>query len=115
MGHVEDMPALYNSSSIICLPSFREGLPKSLLEAASSSKPIVAYDVAGCREVVIDGENGILVQERDYQALAQALELLLKNSNLRASMGSKGRRMVESYFSQEEIALQTEKVWNHSL
>jgi len=114
MGHVEDMPALYNSSSIVCLPSYREGLPKSLLEAASSSKPIVAYDVAGCREVVMDGENGILVQERDHQALAQALELLLKNSNLRASMGSEGRRMVENYFSQEEIAFQTEKVWNHN-
>ena len=115
MGHIEDMPALYNSSSIVCLPSFREGLPKSLLEAASSSKPIVAYDVPGCREVVIDGENGILVQARDYQALAQALEVLIKNSNLRTRMGSEGRRMVKKYFSQEEIALQTKKVWDHNL
>ncbi len=114
MGHVEDMPELYNASSIVCLPSFREGLPKSLLEAASSSKPIVTYDVPGCREVVIDGENGLLVKSRDYKSLAGALEKLLVNSDLRNSMGLAGRKRIENYFSQEEVALQTELVWNQN-
>ncbi len=68
-GKRKDMSKVYNSSSIVCFPSYHEGLPKSLLEAASCELPIIAYNVPGCREVVEDGENRILVTLKDKKSL----------------------------------------------
>ena len=75
-GNREDMPDVLNRASIICLPSYREGLPKALLEAASCAKPIVTFDVPGCREVVVEGLNGFLVPPRDVLGLIGALQSL---------------------------------------
>jgi glycosyltransferase involved in cell wall biosynthesis len=66
-----DMPAVYQAAHIVCLPSYREGLPKALLEAAASGRPIVATDVPGCREIVRHDENGLLVPARDAKALGR--------------------------------------------
>jgi glycosyltransferase involved in cell wall biosynthesis len=102
-GRREDMPSVLAQAHIVCLPSYREGLPKSLLEAASCGRPIVTTDVPGCREVVLDGHNGILVQVRNPSALADALAKLLAEPELRLQMGLRGRERVMREFSQEII------------
>jgi len=106
-GHVEDVPALLRDSHIAVLPSYREGLPKSLLEAAAAGRPIVATDVAGCREIVRQGENGVLVPVRDAAALADAIEHLAGDAELRRRMGAHGRRLVEGSFSEKAVVQRT--------
>jgi len=64
-GRREDMSVVMNQASIVCLPSYSEGLPKALLEAASCARPIVAYDIPGCRGIVVDDDNGFLVPFRN--------------------------------------------------
>ncbi len=93
-------------SHIVCLPSYREGLPKSLLEAASCGLPIVTTNVPGCREIVRDGDNGILVEARNSTALADALAKLLADPELRQKMGQRGRERVLNEFSQQRIVAQ---------
>ena len=105
-GKREDMPRILIQSHIVCLPSYREGLPKSLLEAASCGRPIVTTDVPGCREIVHDGDNGLLVEARNAAALADALAKLLANPELRQQMGQRGRERVLNEFSQEIIVAQ---------
>jgi glycosyltransferase involved in cell wall biosynthesis len=102
-GRLEDMPRVYAQSHIVCLPSYREGLPKSLLEAASCARPVVTTDVPGCREVVRDGDNGLLVEARNATALADALARLLADPELRQRMGQRGRERVLNEFAQEKI------------
>lgn len=105
-GHRADMPAVYARSSVVCLPSYREGVPKALLEAAASGRSIVASDVPGCREVVVAGETGLLVPPRNAAALADALETLLADPQLRARLAAAGRRRVESEFTVDLIVAQ---------
>ena len=115
-GHQDDMPDVYRQSTIVCLPStYGEGLPKSLLEAASCGRPIVTYDVPGCREAVIDNVNGYLVDSKDEVALLNALEKLLGDSELRARFGMAGRELVLEEFSQEKVATETMSVWKEVL
>jgi glycosyltransferase involved in cell wall biosynthesis len=114
-GRMDNMPEVYRQSSIVCLPSYREGLPKSLLEAASCGLPIVTYDVPGCREVVQDKVNGFLVPLRDTQRMVESLLELIDNPDVCARMGMAGREMVVKEFSQEMIADQTMKVWEEIL
>ncbi len=95
LGWVKDMPSLLAASHIVCLPSYREGLPKALLEAAAAARAIVTTDVPGCRSVVRDGENGLLVPSRDVVALANAMQRLIEDRELRARMGACGRRRAE--------------------
>ncbi|MES9892375.1 MAG: glycosyltransferase family 4 protein [Candidatus Thiodiazotropha sp.] len=108
-GHVEwwgnrqDMPEIYSDAHIACLPSYREGLPKVLLEAAATGRAIVATDVPGCREIVIEGENGLLVPARESRPLADALRRLIADPALRQSMGQKGRAMAEAEFSIHQV------------
>src|SRR5690606_24828257 len=103
---VQDMPALLAASHIVCLPSYREGLPKALLEAAAAGRPIVTTDVPGCREVVRDGENGVLVPPRDAPALAAALRPLLTDRPLRAEMGRRGRERAEREWGSDVVLRQ---------
>jgi glycosyltransferase involved in cell wall biosynthesis len=110
-GHRKDMPAVLARAHLVCLPSHREGLPKVLLEAASCARPIVAFDVPGCRETVVSGSNGLLVPLGDVAALADAIETLAADASLRRRMGAQGRLMVERQFSQELVADQTMRVW----
>jgi glycosyltransferase involved in cell wall biosynthesis len=101
LGYVEDVRDVLKQAHIACLPSRREGLPKSLLEAAACARPIVATDVPGCREVVRDGVNGFLVPSRDVQALADALEKLALDAGLRQRFGQAARKIaVEEFRSQ---------------
>lgn len=106
-GRRDDMPEVFARSHIVCLPSYREGLPKVLIEAAACGRPIVTTDVPGCREIVQDGVNGVLVKVRDVSTLADALKKLIESPQLRVKMGKKGRRVVEESFTVDRI--------NHSI
>lgn len=110
-GWRDDVDAVLEQASVACLPSYREGLPKSLLEAAACGLPIVTTDVPGCREVVLDGENGFLVPARNSNALADALRRLLLDPELRSRMGAAGRRRVEAEFASERIVKETLAVY----
>ncbi|MBI2707846.1 MAG: glycosyltransferase family 4 protein [Proteobacteria bacterium] len=110
-GHCEHMAEAYKNVHMVVLPSYREGLPKSLLEAASCGRVIVATDVPGCREIVEHGVNGFLVPPQDPVALANALEKLINDSALRKSMGQAGRKMVEDHFSLEKVNAETMKCY----
>jgi glycosyltransferase involved in cell wall biosynthesis len=114
-GHHEAMHNIYKLATIICFPSYREGFPKSLLEAASCGIPIVTYDVPGSREVVIDQFNGLLVPLKNEFALKNAIQTLLNDPSLRYSYGKSGRKLVVDKFSQEKIAAETEAVWEEVL
>jgi glycosyltransferase involved in cell wall biosynthesis len=111
-GRSDDIVKVYHAADIVCFPSYHEGLPKSLLEAASCELPIVAYNVSGCREVVEDGKNGILVPFRDEGALLSAVLLLLNDKILRRNMGKCGRKKVLAMFTQEIIFKKTMAVWS---
>jgi glycosyltransferase involved in cell wall biosynthesis len=106
-GWKENMQAVYGQAAIVCLPSYREGLSKTLIEAAACGRPIVTSDVPGCREVVRHGENGLLVPARDAGALANALKNLLQSPSTRSEMGSCGRVIAEKEFSKDLVISQT--------
>ena len=103
LGYVKDIPSLYENSHIICLPSYREGLPKGLLEAAAASRAIVTTDVPGCRDSIIPNKTGLLVPVNNSEKLANALQILIENPKNRIAMGKAGRLFAEKEFSIEKI------------
>jgi len=110
-----DMPQVLANSHIVCLPSYREGLPKALLEAASSGRPIVTTDTIGCREVVRHGENGLLVPLRSTSELADALQYLIENPEIRQHMGLMGRALAVKEFAVENVIAETLAVYKELL
>ncbi len=111
LGHVDDMPGLLREVDIVALPSYREGTPKILLEAASSSLPIVATDIPGCRGVVDHARSGFLVPPGNRRELAGAIVRLCADRGLRASMGQYGRKIVQTQFTSEAVIGKTLKVY----
>jgi glycosyltransferase involved in cell wall biosynthesis len=108
LGHVADVRDVWRRAAIALLPSsYGEGVPKALLEAASCGRPIVASDMPGCRDVVAQGETGLLVPPHDVAALAAAIRTLANDPELRTRMGTAGRARVLSEFAEETIAEQT--------
>ncbi|HLH92650.1 MAG TPA: glycosyltransferase family 4 protein [Xanthobacteraceae bacterium] len=103
LGHVDDITTVWARAHIAVLPSRREGLPKSLLEAAACGRPMVATDVPGCREVAIPGQTGLLVPPDDPSALAAAIETLANDAALRARYGRAARALAEERFSDAAI------------
>lgn len=114
-GQEEDMVSTLSAASIVVLPTYREGLPKILLEAAASARPIVATDVPGCREIVWQRVNGILVPPRDSAALAEAIQTLLRSPKLREQFGKAGREIAVAEFSEQSIVEQTLRVYRELL
>ena len=102
-GWQDDIATILSMSHIVCLPSYREGLPKILIEAASCGRPIVTTDVPGCREVVTEGENGFLVPAKDPESLKEALLKLINDPDLRTEMGKASREKAVSCFSNEIV------------
>jgi glycosyltransferase involved in cell wall biosynthesis len=110
-GWRNDVAAALQQAHIVCLPSYREGLPKSLLEAAACGLPIVTTDAVGCRDVVEDGLNGYLVPVKECTSLAAALQKLINSPSLRSSMGQKSRIRAETEFSSERVIAETLAVY----
>jgi glycosyltransferase involved in cell wall biosynthesis len=106
-----DMAAIWRGAHIAVLPSYREGLPKALLEAAACARPIVATNVPGCREIARDGVNALLVPPRDAGALARAIERLAGDASLRARFGAAGRELVVNEFAEAIVVRQTLDVY----
>jgi glycosyltransferase involved in cell wall biosynthesis len=111
-GRQDNMLAVYNDADIVCFPSYHEGLPKALLEAASCQLPIVCYNVSGCKEIVINNKNGFIVPFKDENAMFLSLKKLLVDSTLRSKMGFEGRQIVSEHFEESWINSETSKVWD---
>lgn len=115
-GKRDDMPQAFAESHIVCLPStYGEGVPKVLIEAAACGRPIVTTDMPGCREITHDGENGLLVPPNDVDALTQALEKLIDNSDLRQMMGRKGREIAQEGYSLQKVLDETLALYKNLL
>ena len=97
-GYRSDMPQVLASASVVALPSYREGMPKALLEAAACGRAVVTTDVPGCRDAIEPGVTGLLVPVRDVAGLAYAIEQLLTHPEQRKAMGLAGRRLAEQEF-----------------
>ncbi|MEW5729770.1 MAG: glycosyltransferase family 4 protein [Pseudomonadota bacterium] len=111
-GHSDDVAEVWRRAAIAVLPSYREGLPKALLEAAACGRPAVTTDVPGCREVVADGDNGLLVPVRSVEPLADALARLAGDAVLRRTLGERGRQRAEEEFSESRVAKETLDVYD---
>lgn len=107
----QDMPDLYAAMDIVALPSYREGLPRCLMEAAMMARPIVASDISGVREVVEDGVNGLLVPVRDARALAHAIARLAADPDLRWRMGEAGRARALRSFDERQVFASVENTY----
>jgi N,N'-diacetylbacillosaminyl-diphospho-undecaprenol alpha-1,3-N-acetylgalactosaminyltransferase len=106
LGHRDDILELTAIADIYLLPSYREGVPRTLLEAISMKKPIVTTDTVGCREVVKDGYNGFLVPVKDSHALANKVEILINDEDKRKIMGENGRIMAIEDFDVNQVVKQ---------
>jgi len=107
-GMRDDMPEMLLASDVFVLPSYREGMPYSILEAMAMGLPVVATNIRGCREEVADGKTGYLVPTRDARALAERIAALLEDPGRARAMGQAGRRRVEQSFEQ---TMTVERQW----
>ena len=115
LGQVEDMRAQFAQTDIVVLPSYREGLPKSLIEAAACGLPLVTTDVPGCREVMTDGIDGLIVPVRDSAALAAAIRRLHENSEWTRRLGQAARARALAEFDERIVIEKTLAVYQELL
>ena len=115
LGHRTDVREILSQSHVVCLPSYREGLPKSLLEASAIGRPMIASNVPGCREVVRDGITGLLVEPRDARALADAMLRLGDDQELRRRMGVAARARAVALYSIEDVVHDTFLIYDELL
>lgn len=111
LGHIDDMPALLSSVDVVVLPSYREGLPKTLIEAAACGLPIITTDVPGCREVVTNEVDGLLVPVRDAIALKNAIARLHDDSEFSEKLGLAAREKALTQFDERIVIKQTLTVY----
>lgn len=114
-GPSDDIPGAYRDAHIAVLPSYREGLPKSLLEGAACGRPVVATDVPGCREICRDGETGIRVPLKSVAPLADALQRLAEDAGLRRKLADGARRAVETEFAEAIVVGETMALYEQAL
>ncbi|MGB2583115.1 MAG: glycosyltransferase, partial [Dehalococcoidia bacterium] len=116
LGRREDIPEILSISDIVTLPSYyREGIPRVLLEAMSMCKPVITTNSVGCRETVVEGKNGYLVQPKDHVALASAIETLVNDEKLRITMGEYGRHKVLTEYDEGIIVNKIMRVYDDLL
>jgi glycosyltransferase involved in cell wall biosynthesis len=111
MGHVEDIAILLGKASIVCLPSYREGMPKALLEASAAGCAIITTDVIGCRDAVINNETGDLVKARDADSLASALLTLINDREKRERYGQSGRKLAIKNYGIQKVVDRTLNIY----
>ena len=102
-GYRKDVPAILSLLDLFAMPSYREGMPRSLLEAMATGLPVAATDIRGCREEVVDGETGLLVPPRDHYALGEAMLRILSDEDLAVRMGRAGRQRVIDLFDERVV------------
>ena len=112
LGWVENVSKILKKTDILCLPSYREGLPKALIEGAACGLPIVTTDTVGCRDVVVDGVNGFLVPIKNVDELADKIFKLIKNKSLREKMGKESHKIALLKFESSIIISQTLKIYD---
>ena len=115
LGHVADIREVWKAAHIAVLPSRREGLPKSLLEAAACGRPIIATDVPGCREIARQDVNALLVPMDDPEAFANEIGRLARDGDLRARFGAMARRIVENEYAADKIGQQVVALYDRLL
>jgi glycosyltransferase involved in cell wall biosynthesis len=115
VGHVDDMTPFFCKASIVCLPSYREGMPKCLLEGAAAGCAIVTTDTIGCREAILPGQSGLLVPVRDSEALKNALYLLMCDRELCESFGRSGRELAINKFGLDAVIKSTLSIYRELL
>lgn len=103
LGQRSDIPELFSKAHIVVLPSYREGFPKVLIEAAACGRAVITTDVPGCRDAIISGQTGLLVPVRNTKALAEAIKRLIENKTLRQQMGKAGRKLAEERYTIEQV------------
>ena len=104
LGFRKDVKDLLQQASIVAFPSYyREGVPKSLIEACATGRPIITTKSIGCKDTVEDGVNGFLIPIKDSHALAEKLKILIENPALRQKMGRESRRIAERDFSLDDV------------
>lgn len=103
LGYRDDVPALMRAADIFVLPSHREGMPRSIIEAMLTGLPVVATDIRGCREEVVDGETGLLVPVGDAEALAASLQRLAADATLRRRLGRAGLARARAVFDERDV------------
>ena len=103
MGKLEDVRPAIEASSVYVLPSYREGTPRSVLEAMAMGRPVITTDAPGCRETVVHGENGFLIPVRDVSALVRAMETLIRKPDLVIRMGHRSRELAEQKYNVDEV------------
>lgn len=111
MGYRDDVPRILSVMDVFVLPSLYAGLPNALLEAMAACRPVVATQVGGIPEVVVERETGFLVPPRNSEALADAIGILLRDKERAAQMGLAGHRRVEMFFSVETMVAKTEELY----
>ena len=102
-GYTTDIAAIFSNANIIVLPSYREGLPKVLIEAAACGRAVVTTDVPGCRDAIESNVTGLLCEVKDASSLAQEIEKLIVDTNLRNRMGKAGRKLAEKEFDINKV------------
>lgn len=103
LGRLDDIRPAMAEASVYCLPSYREGLPRSTLEAMAMGRAVITTNAPGCRETVVDGETGLMVPPRDTQAVAEAMERLIADPKLCARMGAAGHRRAKALYDVAEV------------
>ena len=115
LGHREDIPELLKICHVFCLPSYREGLPKALIEAAAAGRALIASDIAGCREVVTQEVTGLLVETRSPDAMKVAMLRLGEDSALRQRLAKAAYEKAVAVFGQDDVVKHTFRVYDELL
>ena len=113
MGFVKNMREIYSKTNIVILPSWREGLSKSLIEAASMSLPIITTNVPGCKEIIENNKSGILIPLKNKPLLKKAIKKLIRNPEIGIKFGLKAREIVKSKFEMSYINNKILKIYNN--
>ncbi len=103
LGYTDDIAEVFLASNIVILPSYREGLPKVLIEAAACGRAVITTDVPGCRDAIEEKKTGLLVKAKDSHSLAEGIEKLVEDKTLRKKMGKAGRELAEKEFDIEKV------------
>ena len=110
-GYSNNMKAVYEECNVVVLPSYREGLPKSLIEACAIGRAIITTNVPGCRDVVVDNVNGLLVPLQMINPLVKAMIQMIENREMRIKMGREGRKIAEQEFNIEAVIERTYEIY----